>query len=649
MTEKLLKHAQWYARHGLRVFPCKPKEKVPATAHGCKDATTEPGQIAAWWDGIHLFNIGIATGGGLVVLDVDVNHYAGKYGDETLAELEAQHGPLPDTWTCLTGGGGVHYYFACDDPALTVGTGFAPGLDYRGAGGYVVAPPSRHESGGDYEWEAAHTPHNAPLAPLPDWLHTLMLKGRERPSEPRREASADKVTEGGRNDALFRLASSLRSKGLSEAGITAALLEENRERCSPPLPDSEVEKLARSAGRYPPGSRGDGHALNWDGSPEGSAQEPPKEIQPLRVISAPDLQRAQLPPVKYLVDGLLPEGTSLLTAASKVGKSWMVLDLGLCIAAGESFLGRPTTKTGTLYLALEDSLNRLQNRMDKVLGGKPPPPLFCFTTEAPKLDDGLLDVLEDHLKKYPDTRLLIVDTLQKVRGQALPREGPYAQDYREMETLKGFMDKRGVSVLFVHHNRKMKDDGDPFNMISGTNGLMGAADTIWTITKANRADEEATLHVTGRDVAQSDTVIRFDKSSWTWKPMGSADWLAEQRARLAYDGSPIVKTIKKLLDQSPGHRWDGTAKDLMEAGKYIARTYLAVNTTKLGHEIKALEKPLFDFDGIVHTAARTGGNGGRKHSFYYQDLGQFEELPEVEQEELPLEFREEDNDGQAEK
>lgn len=648
MTEKLLKHAQWYARHGLRVFPCKPKEKVPATAHGCKDATTEPGQIAAWWDGIHLFNIGIATGGGLVVLDVDVNHYAGKYGDETLAELEAQHGPLPDTWTCLTGGGGVHYYFACDDPALTVGTGFAPGLDYRGAGGYVVAPPSRHESGGDYEWEAAHTPHNAPLAPLPDWLHTLMLKGRERPSEPRREASADKVTEGGRNDALFRLASSLRSKGLSEAGITAALLEENRERCSPPLPDSEVEKLARSAGRYPPGSRGDGHALNWDGSPEGSAQEPPKEIQPLRVISAPDLQRAQLPPVKYLVDGLLPEGTSLLTAASKVGKSWMVLDLGLCIAAGESFLGRPTTKTGTLYLALEDSLNRLQNRMDKVLGGKPPPPLFCFTTEAPKLDDGLLDVLEDHLKKCPDTRLLIVDTLQKVRGQALPREGPYAQDYREMETLKGFMDKRGVSVLFVHHNRKMKDDGDPFNMISGTNGLMGAADTIWTITKANRADEEATLHVTGRDVAQSDTVIRFDKSSWTWKPMGSADWLAEQRARLAYDGSPIVKTIKKLLDQSPGHRWDGTAKDLMEAGKYIARTYLAVNTQKMGHEIKALEKPLFDFDGIVH-AVGGNGSGGKKHSFYYQDLGQFEELPEVEQEELPLEFREEDNDGQAEK
>lgn len=648
--EHLRKHANWYARRGLRVFPCKPRDKVPATAHGCKDATTDPAQIAAWWDGTYLYNVGLATGGGLVVLDVDINHSAGKYGDETLAELEAQHGPLPETWMCLTGGGGVHYYFACDDPALTVGTGFAPGLDYRGAGGYVVAPPSLHESGREYEWEAAHTPANTALAPLPDWLHSLMLEGRKQAPRTRTEAAPEKVQEGGRNDTLYRLACSLRGKGLGEAGITAALLAENRERCIPPLPAAEVEKIAKSAGRYERGSsEGRGHALSWDGSPEGSAQEPPKEIQPLRVISAPDLQRAQLPPVKYLVDGLLPEGTSLLTAASKVGKSWMVLDLGLCIAAGEPFLSRPTTKTGTLYLALEDSLNRLQNRMDKVLGGKPPPPLFCFTTEAPKLDDGLLDVLEDHLKKCPDTRLLIVDTLQKVRGQALPREGPYAQDYREMETLKGFMDKRGVSVLFVHHNRKMKDDGDPFNMISGTNGLMGAADTIWTITKANRADEEATLHVTGRDVAQSDTVIRFDKSSWTWKPMGSADWLAEQRARLAYDGSPIVKTIKKLLEQSPGHRWDGTAKDLMEAGKYIVRTYLAADNQKLGYAIRDLEKPLFDFDGIVHSSSKTGGSGGKKHSFYYQDLGQFEELPEVEQEELPLEFREEDNDGQAEK
>jgi len=358
---------------------------------------------------------------------------------------------------------------------------------------------------------------------------------------------------------------------------------------------------------------------------EPSASEPPKKVQPLRTISAPDLQKANLPPVRYLVEGTLPEGTGLLTAASKIGKSWMVLDLGLCIASGELFLGRKTDASGVLYLALEDSLHRLQSRMKKILGDRTPPEQFYFTTEAPKLDNGLLDTLDDHLKKHQDTKLVIIDTLQKVRGQALPRESGYAQDYREMETIKAFMDKRGVSVLFVHHNRKMKDDDDPFNMISGTNGIMGAVDTIWTITKARRADEEATLHITGRDVEQSDTVIRFDKDTWTWKPVGSVDCLAEQRARLAYDGSPIVKTIKKLLDQSPGRRWDGTAKDLMEAGKYIARTYLAVNTTKLGHEIKALEKPLFDYDGIVH-AVSSHGSSSKKHHFYYQNIGDFEDL-----------------------
>ncbi len=354
---------------------------------------------------------------------------------------------------------------------------------------------------------------------------------------------------------------------------------------------------------------------------------PPKEIQRLEVISAPDLLKADLPPVRFLIDGLLPEGTSLLTAASKIGKSWMVLDEGLCIAAGIPFMGHATHQCGVLYLALEDSYNRLQDRMRKILNGKPAPPLFGFTVKAPRLDSGLLDTLEDYLQQHPDTKLFIIDTLQKIRGQALPREAAYAQDYREMGVVKEFMDKHGLSAQFIHHNRKMKDDGDPFNMISGTNGIMGAADTVWTITKDKRDSEEATLHVTGRDVEQSDTVIRFDKDSWTWKRIGAADWLAEQRARLAYDSSPIVKTIKKLLEQSPAHRWDGTATELLNAGRFIARTYLAASAKSLGREIGNLEKPLFDYDGIVHVGSGNG-SGGKRHIFYYQDLSQFGEEPD---------------------
>ena len=243
-----LKYAQYYASPmGLRVFPCAGKR--PATPHGCLDATTDPAQIAAWWSGKD-YNVGIAAGGGLVVLDVDADHSKGKFGDEALEELERQHGPLPDTWQCLTGGGGVHYYFRCEDPALTVGVEFAPGLDFRGAGGYVIAPPSIHpDTGREYAWEASHTPSNTELAPLPDWLHRMMLGGRGGGVKPSAEAP-EEIAEGQRNTALFKLAASLRAKGLTQEAITAALLVENRERCRPPLPEREVETISKSAGRY---------------------------------------------------------------------------------------------------------------------------------------------------------------------------------------------------------------------------------------------------------------------------------------------------------------------------------------------------------------------------------------------------------------
>lgn len=362
-SDKLLKHAQWYAGHGLPVFPCKPKDKVPATPHGCKDATTDPEQVAAWWDGIHLYNVGIATVSGIVVLDVDINHNAGKFGDETLEELERQYGPLPDTWMCLTGGGGIHYYFACDDPALTVGTGFAPGLDYRGSGGYVVAPPSTHESGREYVWEAEHAPAGSgsvPLAPLPEWLHTLMLNGRETPSKPRVEDTAGKVMEGQRNDTLFRLACSLRSKGMSEAGITAALLAENRDRCAPPLPDREVEKICRSAGKYE------------RGSPASPSLVVDPERDPLLALFKP-LEEYQEEEAEWIVPGWIPKGQiSLIAADGGIGKTtlWCHVIAALssgttCILDPPGFTRQPMKIT---FLTTEDSVRKKLRKKLRLAG-----------------------------------------------------------------------------------------------------------------------------------------------------------------------------------------------------------------------------------------------------------------------------------------
>lgn len=257
---RMYRYADYYAKNmGLRVFPCN--GKTPITPHGCKDATADPTQIAEWW-GDSTYNVAIATGG-LVVLDVDIDHEAGKYGDETLAALEQQYGTLPETWTCLTGGGGVHYYFQCDDPALTVAAGFAPGLDYRGAGGYVIVPPSIHsKTGRAYEWEASSTPTSVPLAPLPDWLHQLMLQGKkDKPKQAKGREIPGKITEGRRNEEMFRLAASLREKGLTVAEITGAMVEANQSRCDPPLSKREIETICRSVGRYERGPVADADSV----------------------------------------------------------------------------------------------------------------------------------------------------------------------------------------------------------------------------------------------------------------------------------------------------------------------------------------------------------------------------------------------------
>ena len=185
-----------------------------------------------------------------------------------------------------------------------------------------------------------------------------------------------------------------------------------------------------------------------------------------------------------------------------------------------------------------------------------------------------------------------------------------------------------VALLLVHHLRKMKDDGDPFNMISGTNGIMGAADTTMVLTKEKRGDSNATFSVVGRDVESSDTVLRFNKDTCYWENLGDADWFAEQQARQEYQESPIVQTIKKLLEQSP-EGWSGTAQQLMDAGRFIVRRPLADSTQGLSKKLQNLDRLLFENDGIVHERKRNGSGGG-KHKFYSNTVPQFEELEQTE-------------------
>jgi hypothetical protein len=231
-----------YARRGWRVFPVN--GKVPRVAAWPTRATTDEATVRRWWQMWPTAGIAIATGAGLSVIDIDPRHG----GDASLAELERQHGSLPDTYRVLTGGGGTHVYLAVDRP-IGNRAGLAPGLDLRGDGGYVVAPPSLHKSGRCYTWELGASPDDVPLAPSPAWLLDLIRAPAE--GRLRTDGTSLELREGERNWRLFRFAALLRRSGLNERAIRECLLVINREHAAPPLPDGEISAIAKSARRYP--------------------------------------------------------------------------------------------------------------------------------------------------------------------------------------------------------------------------------------------------------------------------------------------------------------------------------------------------------------------------------------------------------------
>ena len=345
----------------------------------------------------------------------------------------------------------------------------------------------------------------------------------------------------------------------------------------------------------------------------------------ISTISAVALQQKDIPPIRWIVKDLIPAGLTILASPPKFGKSWAAMQLCLSVALGGRFLGYQCLKTDCLYMALEDGERRLKSRMQKILSPMTAPQGFDFTTAAPTLGNGLMDALEAYIKQHQTTGLIVVDTLQKVRDLGGGKD-VYGRDYADVGTLKKFADAHNIAVLIIHHLRKMGDDSDPFARISGSNGISGAADTMMVLAKERRSEDTAALSITGRDVEMQELVLRFNKASCLWENLGDADAFAEQQARQAYLDSPIVRTVKKLLEQRPDG-WTGTAQQLLDAGAFISRTPLAPSARDLSSKLKQMGNLFFQYDNIVYER-KGNGTGGGKHSFHYPP--QFEELPQSE-------------------
>lgn len=240
-----------YAKKGFAVFPLKYRDKVPLTRNGCKDATTDAAQIKAWWQKYPNANIGLATGSvsqNVFVIDLDIDEDRGIDGYHSLEDWQREHGDFPETWTAITGRGGYHLYYR-GNGKIKNRAGIIDGVDIRGNGGYVVAPPSIHKNGNRYEWE--YSPDEFEIAKADNNVEYFLNHDDQKQSAA--FTMPNIVAAGQRNQMLFRFACMMQAKGASDQSVFAATMAENESSCSPPLTEQEVRIIVSSATKYDKG------------------------------------------------------------------------------------------------------------------------------------------------------------------------------------------------------------------------------------------------------------------------------------------------------------------------------------------------------------------------------------------------------------
>ena len=273
-----------------------------------------------------------------------------------------------------------------------------------------------------------------------------------------------------------------------------------------------------------------------------------------KTISAEELLSTPLPPVKWIIPDLLPAGLALFAGPSKAGKSWLTLWLCLQISQGKPMWGREIEPHTVLYLSLEDTFNRLQKRLLQLVGSEEAPERLVMQTECSSIGQGLEEQLVSFIYQHPDTGLIVIDTLQKVRSSD-QNNSMYASDYKEISALKALADKYNVCILLIHHLRKQAAD-DPFQQIAGSNGLMGASDTSWVMQR-KRMSQTASILVTGRDM--DNKTLRLHEENCVWI-------LDEEESTEQIIAKAVPSYLWKVADyiDSVG-TWQGTATELLSA------------------------------------------------------------------------------------
>jgi Bifunctional DNA primase/polymerase, N-terminal/AAA domain/Primase C terminal 1 (PriCT-1) len=516
-----------YASRGWLVFPATGKH--PHLEAWPEVASTDARRIVAWWNQWPAANVAILTGekSGVWVLDVDPR----KGGDDALAALARQHGPLPETVEALTGSGGRHLYFRHPGPAHRIPNSagrLGEGLDVRGDGGYVIAPPSQHPDGGRYRWEATHGPDLVPLAVAPaGWLR-LVLDGPRRAAP----AVAEIIPTGQRNATLASLAGTMRKRGLSAAELTAALLVVNQ-RCAPPLPEAEVMAIAESVAKYPPEDLSPRVEPAAEARDNGGGHRPSAPDR-LELMTIDELFETPDEEAPWLVDRLLlTGGTSILGAKPKTGKSTTVRALCVAIATGSPFLGRTVTSGPVVYINFEEKRSQVKalfRRRIKAAGL----PIRCYIGRS---IPNAVRLLRRAISDLPEPPVLVtIDTLGKLLRVKDISE--YALMTEALDPLLNLAREVGAHTLVAHHTGKLDRD-DPLDELLGSTAIAGWADAV-LVLKRDRERRRILLGEGREGFELDETIVALDKETQEITTAGS---------RQAVDDAAIDARVVAYVEQ----------------------------------------------------------------------------------------------------
>ncbi len=449
-----LEYALEYTKLGFKVFPVVPNSKNPLTPHGHKDATYDEDQIRQWWAQYPNANIGLPVGeeSGLCVLDVDPRNK----GFESLARLQEKYGPLPRTVKVLTGGGGYHYYFKYDK-RFNIPKEFKQGSDVKKSG-YVIAPPSIHQSGKAYEWEFLHGLEETPISNLPVWLLCNdSIQFEELVSKTDFSVLLDGVDEGSRNNAMASLVGSLISRDFSKAECLKTALMVNQQN-RPPMEDKEVECVVDSIWLK--------HIQEAFSTGSNKQIVLPEEFF--------DFMSREIPPVEFFISQLVQKcGRTLISAHTNVGKSMMAQNLVMALASGAEVLGiQNIIKANVLYLDFEMGEREMKKRLQKMRG----------IGEVEKGRLFLKSVLGKNILE-PDVQTMFASWIEQLEIEVIvidPISSAWIGDENNRSDVSkitsffdSLIDRFEVSFVVVHHWRKSSRD-------QSGGGEMAAGSYKWT-------------------------------------------------------------------------------------------------------------------------------------------------------------------------